>query len=428
MKEFKIIISGASFETNNRGVSALAMGSVETILLSCPYSKLTFLDYGKMSKVYKVPINGGIDIPFIPIRFNKNIKLNNNIAHLIGKVLISRLFSRVIGKSLIERNRVLKVINDAHCFMALSGGDSFSDIYGLRRLIYVALPQILALMMKKPLILLPQTVGPFNSKLSIKLAKYILSNAVLVYTRDRESIKDIEKCIAAKATNDRFRFCYDVGFALTPRATKMIKDLEFSYIPRPLVGLNISGLLYTKKSNTHFGLNVNYSKLVEDIIHQLIRIKGASILLIPHVFGPDEDSESDVPVCKKIYEKLKELYPNKLFTIKCDYDQSEIKHIIGKCDFFIGSRMHSCIAAVSQSIPAVSISYSKKFLGVMGAVGIEECVADPKMLDSNQILSRINQAFDSRFELKQRIEMKLPEIKLKLINMVSEIKARTESY
>ena len=47
-----------------------------------------------------------------------------------------------------------------------------------------------------------------------------------------------------------------------------------------------------------------------------------------------------------------------------------MKYLIGQCDFFVGSRMHSCIAAVSQCVPAVSIAYSDKFIGVMATLGL----------------------------------------------------------
>ena len=42
-----------------------------------------------------------------------------------------------------------------------------------------------------------------------------------------------------------------------------------------------------------------------------------------------------------------------------EYDQHAIKSIIGRCDFFIGSRMHACIAALSQKIPTAAVAIVK---------------------------------------------------------------------
>ena len=47
------------------------------------------------------------------------------------------------------------------------------------------------------------------------------------------------------------------------------------------------------------------------------------------------------------------------------------KAVIGQCDFFIGSRMHACIAALSQGVPCVGVAYSMKFAGVFDTVGME---------------------------------------------------------
>ena len=77
---------------------------------------------------------------------------------------------------------------------------------------------------------------------------------------------------------------------------------------------------------------------------------------------------------REVYEELHDKYHGSLGYLSGVYDQSEIKHIIGQCDFFIGSRMHACIGAVSQNIASVSIAYSNKFRGVMETVGMDEYV------------------------------------------------------
>jgi len=79
--------------------------------------------------------------------------------------------------------------------------------------------------------------------------------------------------------------------------------------------------------------------------------------------------ECDSPVCDRGFEALRDKYPDRIGVVRGQYSPSEIKYIIGSCDFFIGARMHACIAALSQGIPAVAIAYSDKFTGVMQTVG-----------------------------------------------------------
>lgn len=423
----KVLLTGASLETRNMGVSALAVGAVQSYYAAEPSGHIALLDYSKQEKAYTLPLKGGpVNVSLLPIRFSWKLYLRDNIISLIGLACLCNILPfEMLRRSIKERNPILRQILCTDIIAALSGGDSFSDIYGLRNLIYVSLPQILALTMKKPLILLPQTVGPFKGAMARKIAGYVLSRATLVYTRDRSSMGDIMNCLGPNANPDRFRFCYDVGFALHPVELKDRQKEVWKEVPeRPLVGFNVSGLLYKGGygGNTLFGLKVDYPQLVEDIIEYLIERKGVSVLLVPHVFGESDKGDADTPVCRMLLEKLQPRYGQRLSLAAGCYDQSEIKSVIGQCDFFIGSRMHACIAAVSQSIPAVSIAYSRKFIGVMDTVGIGDCVADPRAIQTQQILDIIDRTYDNRIAVKRRLEEKMPEVRTALFNLFHEIR------
>jgi polysaccharide pyruvyl transferase WcaK-like protein len=97
--------------------------------------------------------------------------------------------------------------------------------------------------------------------------------------------------------------------------------------------------------------------------------------------------------------------------VRGTYSHSEIKTVINSCDFFIGARMHACIAAVSQCIPAVAIAYSDKFAGVMQTIGIESLVVDPRTMDQAGILKVIDDAYERRTELRRQLEQTMPRVK-----------------
>jgi polysaccharide pyruvyl transferase WcaK-like protein len=187
----------------------------------------------------------------------------------------------------------------------------------------------------------------------------------------------------------------------------------------PLVGLNVSGLLfiggYTR--NNMFGLRADYRQFTQDLIHFLIEKKGASILLVPHVFGTEQDAESDTGACEQLYEALKEKYEGRLGLVRGQYNQNEIKYIIGKCDFLIGARMHACIAAVSQCIPAVCIAYSDKFTGVMDTIGADSIVADARNLNVQELLDIVGHSFDDRAAIREGLGRRMSEVKSRVLNL-----------
>jgi len=154
---------------------------------------------------------------------------------------------------------------------------------------------------------------------------------------------------------------------------------------------------------------VEYPKLVYDLIDFLIEQKKANVLLVPHVFG--WGNESDDKVCAQLYEALRDKYPGKIGWVRGSYDQSEIKHIIGACDFFIGSRMHACIAAASQSVPVVPMAYSDKFVGVMQTIGIEANVVDLREMNEEEIFTVIDRAFEHRVQVRQELAQTMPHVK-----------------
>jgi len=189
----------------------------------------------------------------------------------------------------------------------------------------------------------------------------------------------------------------------------------------PVVGLNISGLLYRGgyTGNNMFGLKIDYKEFIRDLIDFLIKKKNAAVMLVPHVFGTD--GESDSVICEEVYASLKGHYNGRLLIAKGQYNQSEIKYVIGLCDFFIGSRMHACIAALSQNIPTVSIAYSRKFIGVMQTIGVEELVADPRRLEIQEILRVIDDAFEKRARLRGHLEKTMPHVKATVLNLFNDI-------
>jgi len=421
----KICLLGATFTTNNMGVNALTMGTIKSIHYKYPDAEIILLDYGTQDLSYNIDLEGN-DIPvyLVNMRFSKKVFQNNHILFLLFLAMIVRIIpSRRIKNRITKRNKVLNIIDQVDFANSIAGGDSFSDIYGIRRFFYVSLPQILIITMGKKLILLPQTLGPFTRKTVRFCASYILRRAYLVFSRDNRGIPEMKKMLKSKFDEDKFKFCYDVGFILDPIASK--ETNYDSYIHKEkttdlLVGLNVSGLLYMGgyTRNNMFGLKVDYHELIAKILDLLINQNRATVLLIPHVFGI-ENPESDAKACLAVFDHYKDQYEGKINVVRGSYNQNEIKYIIGLCDFFIGSRMHACIAAISQCIPAVSIAYSKKFLGVMETIGVEDLVADPRKLEMNEILMIIRESITNKDIHRQKLNNDIPHVKKTVLNLYS---------
>jgi colanic acid/amylovoran biosynthesis protein len=420
----EICLLGASFETPNMGVSALTAGAIRCFVNQWPGAKVFLFDYGKLAKSYTLELDGrAITVPLVTMRFSKKFYLHNNIAFLLFLAALAKIVPSAIRRRIIDGNESLGRIADCSLVASVAGGDSFSDIYGIPRLLYVALPQILAIWLGRRLVQMPQTLGPFKGAFARRVARYILSRSDVVYSRDQKGLREVADILGPELARSKSKFSYDMGFILqpTPPADPGILGLALPKEPGSIiVGLNVSGLLFGGKSNRRntFGFNADYDNLVGDLLALLLRDERVSVLLTPHVFG--QDDESDIVVCKKVLAFAKDKYPHRVGFAAGVYNQSEIKYLIGKCDFFVGSRMHACIAAVSQAVPAVSIAYSDKFTGVMETVGLESLVADPRTMNNQQILAIVEKAYAERDAIRDRLLHSMPEIKRTVLNMFAD--------
>jgi colanic acid/amylovoran biosynthesis protein len=421
----KVILLGAGFTTQNMGVWALASGAVTSVLNSYPDAQISFLDYGREPACYEINRPGGtVVVQLVNLRFSKKIWQPNHIARLLLTALLLRAIpSRSFRNRLISRDFWLRHIETADLVGSIAGGDSFGDIYGLGRLIYVALPQLLVLLLKKPLVLLPQTIGPFKGRLAKAVARYILCRAHTVYSRDYQSV-EVLRALGC-CDNVRPQFCYDMGFVVEARIRKERIPLSLTRLDpaTSLVGLNVSGLLYiggyTRKNM--FGLGSDYRALVHGLIESLVQTQNAHILLLPHVFGGGGNEESDVTACDDVLRDAERRFKGHLHRTEGRYDQHELKALIGRCDFFLGSRMHACIAALSQCVPAMGLAYSDKFLGVFKSIGMEDLVIDLRGRDQDFVIELVDQAYRRRAEVRAQLELRMPSVQAAVLGLLTKI-------
>jgi len=81
----------------------------------------------------------------------------------------------------------------ADAVLDISGGDSFTDLYGEKRFWDVARPKLVALALGGPLILLPQTYGPFRDERLRQIASRIVDRAKMAWARDEHSFRSLRE-------------------------------------------------------------------------------------------------------------------------------------------------------------------------------------------------------------------------------------------
>jgi len=426
-----ICLLGASFDTGNLGVSALAESSIKCILGRWPDARVTLLGSSREEGEHHLSLAGkDVILRKVPVRFSRNVFLSHHFCVLAFYSLLTRLLPFDSTRRFVtRRNSAMKLLLETSVFIDISGGDSFSDIYGVRRLTLGFLLRLLPLILRKSLILFPQTYGPFKRAISRWMARYILKRCRKVYSRDQEGLTFVNDLLPGTTMAGRIQFAPDVAFLLDPRRPPNHDLGDFERIRTPesiVIGINVSGLIYYGgyTGRNEFGLKVDYNKLVNRITAHLLSEDHTLIVLVPHVIPVSDynaNVENDLSACLDVHERLAKSHPNRLFVARGRYDQGQVKYIIGLCDFFIGTRMHSCIAALSQGIAAIGLAYSKKFRGVFETAGVGQLVLDLRELDEDQALAAVDEIFTARSAIAESLQSRIPAVKQEVMNLLADI-------
>ena len=87
-----------------------------------------------------------------------------------------------------------------------------------------------------------------------------------------------------------------------------------------------------------------------------------------------------------------------------DLSAMALKGFISQCDYFIGSRMHSNISALSSNVPAIAVSYSHKFLGIMKMFGLDDFVIPFEDLSTEALIDTFEKEVEAGSEIRDKMK------------------------
>lgn len=276
-----------------------------------------------------------------------------------------------------------------------SEGDSFTDIYGWKRCLAQSGSKLIAMRGGRPLVLSPQTIGPFNNGWSRALARYVINKARLTFARDHLSTEALH----GLAVRERIDEAIDVAFRLPfTRAERIAGD-------RIGVGVNVSGLMYLAAER--FQMTIDYPALIRALLAKLTVRDDVEVWLVPHVLA-DGSEDDDAAVNRLIQAEFPSAKLAPLFKTSI-----EAKSFISGLDVFTGARLHACIAAFSSGVPVVPIAYSRKFNGLFQSLNFSRFV-DGRASTNEAALAMIDAAIAQRVEVAAEVAAGLEVANAKL--------------
>lgn len=250
---------------------------------------------------------------------------------------------------------------------------------------------------KKPVVLWGATVqceNPSDAKLKD------LGEFDAITARESMTIETLKR----QGIDWRVHLVADPAFTLS---TKTVEVSQFWPKRERVLGLNLSPLVgrYTPAG----GDAVLKAGLA--LVRHAVQA-GHGVLLIPHVtdpMPPKEKWNDDAQILKKIQAEANQ--PEAVGLVPSGYNASETKFIISKCNWFVGVRTHSTIAALSSGVPTITLAYSAKAHGInFDIFGDRRWVVDIKDWTPESAISKWKELLSQGDSLSAYLKTKGPEL------------------
>lgn len=399
----RVCLLGAPGDTGNLGVGALSHAIVAGLAARLGDVELTVFDNGLGTRWAEMAHPGGqLRYRRLGLRVSRRIYRPESLTRVRASARLGGL-----------RNPVADALETADVVLDISGGDSFSDLYSPLQYRLTIEPKQLVLSRGRPLLLLPQTYGPFSSDTTRATAGRIVQAATMAWARDEDSYGHLRALLGPAFDPTRHRQGVDVAFRLpaTPPRGRIDDRLGAWLADRratPTIGVNVSGLLYNDptRAATDFGVSLPYPAVIHELVRRLLADSDANVLLVPHVLG--DDRESDERAVTEILAAVEEPNRHRLALAPACTTPGEAKWVIGRLDWFCGTRMHAAIAALSSGVPAAAIAYSRKTRGVFASCGLAGEVADARRLDDRAVVGQLLDAWSRRDQVRRTLAAHLP--------------------
>lgn len=410
-----LCLFGAAPDTGNLGVSALCYAILFGLHRAAPNALVTVFDHTRGLRAETLSSETS------HIRFSRRGASHSRRYYRRDTLWNMRISGWLGGLG----NSNLRLVRTCDAVLDISGGDSFTDLYGHWRFRAVTLPKLIAIEQRIPLILLPQTYGPFESNVTKETARRILRGATAAWARDKRSFAVLRELLGEQFDPTYHRCGVDVAFALPTILPNTLPQRAAAWLTdklRPMAGLNVSGLVYNDPARAAaFGIRADYRELVLSIARRLLRESDCRLLLIPHVVTEPGHFESDVDACKDLLGRLGALATDRVIVIPSLPHPSEIKWVIAQLDWFCGTRMHSTIAGLSSGVPTAAIAYSDKTQGVFDTCNQGMNVFDPRRDMIDDIVDGLWASYNSRKSTAASLAVDLPGIAAQAADQLTDI-------
>lgn len=215
------------------------------------------------------------------------------------------------------------------------------------------------------------------------------------------------------------RFAWDPAFMLKAVGNSHLESTQPDLFKGLTLGFNISPLTITACNESERDTVI--SALAKRLGDVCTANSISNIILIPHVDSELSSAGDDLSILLHLHTALKCL-GIRAYLLDAAMNCAELKGVISRCDFLVAGRTHATIAAFSCGVPTISISYSRKSIGINKLLfGDDQWVLSKNELVSPKFNERVQLLLRDRYALKDVLRQKAVLAQIELNESVGAI-------
>ncbi len=262
-----------------------------------------------------------------------------------------------------------------------------------------------ALLLGKPLYVLPQSIGPLRRGWERGLVRWLYGRARRVFVREPVSLR-LAQAIGLPAA--RLTLAPDMAFALpaAPREEALARlaaaGVRANADAGPRVGVTVINRLIR-----HVDADVwdRYEAALAEALAGFARSQGATVIFFPQVIGPSE-REDDRVAGQRIIAQM--ALGEQAILLEEPAPPALMKAMYAELDLLVGTRMHSAIFALSSGVPTLMIEYLHKVRGLAEMLGLTQWTLNLTEVDAGRLRQTLDALWADREAVRQHLAAILP--------------------
>jgi colanic acid/amylovoran biosynthesis protein len=295
-----------------------------------------------------------------------------------------------------ERERIQSLYRDADIVISAPGG-FLHDFYPLRERLDGF---EFAIGLGKPVVLFAQSIGPFWESASRRRVRDVLNRVALICVRDAASKHHLDSC-GVKGV--KIHETADAAFLWRYLSPELFQPKS-----GPLKSVALAFRIWPPGDEVEVQRTL---KKAEALCKRLLTDSQRRLVFLSTCQGIDGYVDDSL-LAQKIVERLPTELQNRCYIDRKRYGPRELIRAYGRCDAFIGMRLHGCILAMLAGTPAFGFGYEQKTEELFTQLGLATHQA------------RFDANVDTWLDRTERFVQDIPKIQRQLAASLDRLAAR----